>query len=51
MLSLIDWVHVPRMIVKIILGVGPASEKQYYKANCLSSAESIPRAISDFVSK
>ena len=42
---------IPRMVVKIILGMGPASDSQYYKVSCLSSAQSKPRMIFEFVNK
>ena len=52
MLPLIDWVHhVSRMIVKIVLDMGPANGSQQYTVNPLSLAESISRMTSEFVNK
>ena len=48
-LSIFDWVHVPKMIVKIFLGMGPASKRQCYKVSRLALDESTPRIIFEFV--
>ena len=49
--SLTDWDHVPRMIVKIILGMGPANGRQYYKVNSLVGWVHTQNELYDFINK